>query len=95
MCCSDDDCDVDIFMFVLWCFVEKINLFFVGWVFVGMCFDGFEGFLIEFNEFDDNDVNIILVVVMVVLYVILFICILVKYRCGEDVYKFNYVFFLS
>lgn len=95
MCCSDDDCDVDIFMFVLRCFVEKINLLFVGRVFVGMCFDGFEGLSIEFNELDDNDVNIILVVVTAVLYVTLFIRILVKYRRGEDVYKFKYVFFFS
>lgn len=91
MCCSDDECDVDIFMFVLRCFVEKTNLLFVGRVFVGMCFDGFEGSSIEFNELDDNDDNIILVVVTAVLYVTLFIRILVKYKRGEDVYKFHYV----
>lgn len=62
MCCSDNDCDADIFMFVLRCFVEEKNWRFVGRVFLGMVFDGIEGLSIEFNEVDDNNFNIVMVV---------------------------------
>lgn len=62
MCCSDDGCDADIFMFVLRCFVKKKNRRFVGRVFFGMVLDGMEGLSIEFNEVDDNNFNIVMVV---------------------------------
>lgn len=96
MCCKDyDDCDFDIFMMVLWCFV-KLKKIFVVWVIIGIFFDGIEGFFIEFKEIDDN-INIYLIGLMVVLYVILCICIVVKYWCicKEDVCMFNYVIFFK
>lgn len=95
MCCSDDDCDADIFMFVLRCFVEKQNLLFVGRVFCGMFFDGMEGLSIKFNELDDNNINIFLVVLTAACYVTLFICIFVKYRRGEDVYTIKFVIYFK
>lgn len=95
MCCSDDDCDADIFMFVLRCFVEKKNLRFVGRVFWGMVLDGIEGLSIEFNEVDDNNFNIVMVVLTAFFYLTLFFYIFGKYRRGEDVYTITFVFFFQ
>lgn len=92
MCCSDyDDCDFDILMMVLHvrCFAEPKKTF-VARVIIGILFDGIEGLSIEFKEIDDN-INIYLIGLTAVLYVILCICIVVKYRRVEEVYKFNYV----
>lgn len=90
MCCSDyDDCDFDIFMMVLRCFAEPKKKF-VARVIIGILFDGIEGLSIEFKEIADN-INIYLIGLTAVLYVILCICIVVKYRRGKEVYKFNYV----
>lgn len=95
MCCSDDDCDADIFMFVLRCFVEEKNWRFVGRVFLGMVFDGIEGLSIEFNEVDDNNFNIVMVVLTAFFYLTLFFYIFVKYRRGEDVYTIQFVVFFK
>lgn len=90
MCCSDyDDCDFDILMMVLRCFAEPKKKF-VARVIIGILFDGIEGLSIEFKEIADN-INIYLIGLTAVLYDILCICILVKYRRGKEVYKFNYV----